>query len=315
MLFVYQKGWHYFIPSFFAAPQIIFNVPSESDCEPLHQLQFSIDICAPQNIKCSRVMIKLGSADLCSKYADGAQLYKCLISHNEPLVQNASGKCRKFDDKFWITVFHHTTPEIAKLIRESRHFLGSEWNIQGTRRLKNVCYPYFTTLSRIQTDADLEHIAMSSRGKVELVGIGVRLSLPVYRESTLNRTESLRVRIPCEIASPVHLRLFDPSDSSSPSYFEVVQPGIVRVGLLPGKSIKFSGHKVDLEQENLKTFDYVICGNASSELGLSAPYDEEETTEIVHLEQLKKVDLFEFWMQNTNTDQVSGRNPEERTFK
>lgn len=317
MLFVYQAGWKYFIPSFFGPPLLAFNMPSELNDGSMHQMQFSIDICAPLNIEGSRVVLKVSSADLCSKYPDGAQLYSCQILHDEPLVQHASGKCRKIDDEFWITVFHHTTAETVGLIKDSGHFRGSEWNIQGTRKLENVCYPYFTTLPRIRFDADLERIAMSSRGCVELLGTGlppVRLSLPVYRENTQNRTSTLKVRLPVGLISPVHLRLFDPDVSYEPSYYEVVQPEIVRVGLNPGAVLKFSGSKANLEPENLKTFDYVICGNASSDRGLAAPYDEEETEEVVHLEQLSDLDLFDFWQQNSNSDQISERNPEARVL-
>jgi hypothetical protein len=49
--------------------------------------------------------------------------------------------------------------------------------------------------------------------------------------------------------------------------------------------------------------------------GLAAPYDEEETREVVHVEKLNVgVDLFEFWQANQNSNQVSDRMPEPRTF-
>ncbi|MEM5501847.1 hypothetical protein WNY59_09620 [Ahrensia kielensis] len=314
-LFYKQSVWYYFLPSFFGPPLLAFGIPNEADGMQFHNARFSIDISAPHAIHAARIMIEIKSTDLCTKYRDDSQLYKCKIFHEESLVQNAAGKCRKIDDDFWISVFHHTTAEVAKLIKNSGHFRGSEWNIQGTRNLKNVCYPYFTTMPKIRDSEDLQRIAMSSNEKIDLLGTGyppVRVTLKVYREKTENRTTSIRVRLPISIVSPAHLRLFDPDDQFEPSYYEVVQPEIVRVGLKPGTVLEFSGSRVLPVQEALKNFDYVICGNANSEVGLIAPYDEEETNEVLHFEKLENSDLFDFWQHHANTDQTSDRTPEPR---
>lgn len=317
MVFARDGGWYYYLPSFFGPPHLAFNVPNELGGASEHTMQFSADFAAPTHISAARVMIGIGSAGLLRQCPDGAQIYECEIIHNGPLRHNASGRCLLIGDEFWISAYHHTTPETAKLIHQSGHFLGSNWNIQGTRRLKNVCYPYFTTLAKIRSDADLERIAMSSHGKIELEGTGVppaRISLEVYREQTTNRTHPIMMWIPAEIISPAHLRLFDP-DSLDPSYYEVVNPEIVRIGLKPGSVLRFENSKVVPDPEHLKTFDYVICGNASSSIGLNAPYDEEETTEIVHFERLEHTDLFQFWQDHPNSDQMTGRNPEPRALE
>ncbi|WP_180901479.1 hypothetical protein [Martelella soudanensis] len=45
----------------------------------------------------------------------------------------------------------------------------------------------------------------------------------------------------------------------------------------------------------MKRFDYLVVGDASSIDGLAAPYDEEETDQVVHVERLDAgLDLFEF---------------------
>lgn len=318
MLFAEKGGWHFFIPSFFGPPHLAFNVPKEIGGLSRHVMRFSADVSAPNSTSGIRVMIEVGSADLLSKYPDGALLYECLIVHEAPLFQHASGRCRRIGEEFWISVFHHTTPQAAKLIRESGHFRASPWNIQGTRKLKNVCYPYFTTLAKIRSNADLERIAMSSGGSIALLGTGfppVSVSLPVYREDTVNRTTPIKVRIPSGIVAPAHLRLFDPDVPFNPSYYEVVNPEIVRVGLRLDAVLRLKGSRAVPESADLKSFDYLVCGNANSSLGLVAPYDEEETDEVVHLERLEKIDLFEFWQQNSNSDQMSSRNPEPRVLE
>jgi hypothetical protein len=55
-------------------------------------------------------------------------------------------------------------------------------------------------------------------------------------------------------------------------------------------------------------------GDAGQVQGLAAPYDEEETEEIMHLELLEGCDPFAFWIQNANSDQMTGRTFESKEF-
>lgn len=71
-----------------------------------------------------------------------------------------------------------------------------------------------------------------------------------------------------------------------------------------------------MEQFEIKVFDYVIIGDAGTLDGLAAPFDEEETKQITHLEKITlETDLFDFWLANQNTDLVSGRNTDFRQLE
>ena len=52
---------------------------------------------------------------------------------------------------------------------------------------------------------------------------------------------------------------------------------------------------------------------ASTIRGVSAPFEEEDTKEVMHLQKLSDaMDLFGYWLQHANSDLVSGRKPEPR---
>ena len=57
-------------------------------------------------------------------------------------------------------------------------------------------------------------------------------------------------------------------------------------------------------------FEYVICGDTSNPKGLQAPFDEEPNESKIHFEKIgNKSDIFKFWKDNQNSDQVSNKNP------
>jgi hypothetical protein len=141
------------------------------------------------------------------------------------------------------------------------------------------------------------------------------LSLTVYRGNTLDRTSALGFDVPCEIIAPAHL-YFHPNVGLNGAYYEIVGSEILRVGVKPAATLKISGHEVDVVRTNIKPFDYIVLGNAGTLDGLAAPYNEEETKEVAHLEKLDSAtDLFKFWWDNQNTDQVAHRTFEARKLQ
>ncbi len=141
------------------------------------------------------------------------------------------------------------------------------------------------------------------------------LSLTVYRGNTLDRTLSLGFDVPCEIIAPAHL-YFHPNVGLNGAYYEIVGSEILRVGVKPAATLRISGHEVDVARTNIKPFDYVVLGNAGTLDGLAAPYNEEETKEVAHLEKLDSAtDFFKFWWDNQNTDQVADRTFEARKLQ
>ena len=98
-------------------------------------------------------------------------------------------------------------------------------------------------------------------------------------------------------------------------YYEVVGSEIYRVGVKPKAGLIYTGGHGTIAERMLKRFDYVVVGDASIIEGLAAPYDEEETNQVVHIEKPDaSFDLFEFWLKNQNSDQVTSRQPEPRVF-
>jgi hypothetical protein len=306
-LLVAVAGTRYFLPSFFGPPQFAFGVD-----EGLHVVRFDMDAGSPRAKDAARLVVQVRSRDRVRTYDDGAQLYRCRFQGPPSITRHASGFARRMaDGDFALRLFHHTTPERAGMIRASRELWSSPWNLAGTRELRNVAYSYFATLPTVVSEADLRHIAMSSSGAIEMQTTSDRqleevLVLPVYRGDTRGRTASVPLWVPTALVSPPPLRLH-PLTRRNPAYYEVVGPEIVRVGLVPGGKLRLEGDQVAAAPGDLKRFSYVVLGNAATRDGLAAPYEEEETKSIAHLQALAGEDAFGFWLRNQNTDQVTGR--------
>ena len=64
-----------------------------------------------------------------------------------------------------------------------------------------------------------------------------------------------------------------------------------------------------------KIFEYVICGNTSTDEGIQAPYNENPIGSKMHFQKIdSKSDIFDFWKDNQNSDQVSNKNPDTVKF-
>jgi hypothetical protein len=314
LLFIRQAGWRFYQPIFFGPPILGFNV------EPnIHVACFSVEVGSPRETDPTRLIIEIRSDGLVRRYDDGAQLYRCVVKGPTRLARYASGRCRpRADNDFDILLFHITKPKAVASIRSSGELRSSRWNLQGTRELANVAYVYLTSLPSVRAEEDLRRIAMSSDGVIRFQTTSYRaheetLELKVYRESTTGRTARLPVTSASDLLAPPHLLIHRPIGEQA--YYEVMGPEIYRVGVQPGVALKYAGGTATIGAEALKRFEYVVVGDASTVEGLAAPYDEEETKEIVHVEKLDVgLDLFDFWLANQNSDQTSIRRPETRTF-
>lgn len=312
-LFAKAGPWRFFQPSFFGPCLIGFEV------EPgLHTADLSVDVASPRGGNSTRVLVRLRSADRVKVYDDGAQLYRCVIEGPADLARYAAGRCAPLSDgDFGLRLFHHTNPEAYASIVASHELWSSSWNLQGTRQLRNVSYVYFTSVPKIRTDADLVRIAMASTGSIQFQTTSGRpveqvLSLTVYRENTSGRPSTLSVDVPSAALAPPHL-LFHSMVDRNPAYYEVVGPEVFRVGLVSGARLAVPRMVATIRPPDLKPFDYIVVGDAGELAGLAAPYDEEETVQIMHLERLATgPDLFEFWRRNANSDQMTGRAFERR---
>ena len=308
-------GTRFFMPSNFGPPLFTFDTETGQ-----HRVVFSLDTGPPQVTEMARIVVFIRSEDWIRTYDDGAQLYRCVFEGPRLIARAASGLCRRLlDGDYALRLYHHTRPETARAIRESRTLWSSRWNLAGTRRLANVAYTYFTTLPQITGEADLHRIAMASDGGIRFQTTSDRpveetLVLQVYRGDTRGRTAALVFDVPAALLAPPHL-LFHPMSRGQPAYFENIGPEIARVGVNPGSSLTFAGGQVSAADTDRKTFDTVILGDASTVEGLAAPYDEEDTRQVAHIEPLIDRDVFSFWLEHQNRDLVTGRAFELRRFE
>lgn len=313
LLFAKAGPLRFFQPSFFGPCQLAFNIEVG-----IYAASLSMDVASPRGSKATRLQLEIKSDQRVRAYEDGAQLYQCRFTGPRHIAPYAAGRCRKLNnDDFALDLFHHTNPTSYASIVASQQLWSSAWNLQGNRRLQNVAYTYFTSLPKISTEEDLRRIAMASAGSIKFQTTSDRtieevLELTVYRESTHGRTNSVEVTVPTEVLAPPHL-LFHPLTRSNPAYYEIVGPEIYRVGLLPNSTLSIPKRSVIVKTEDLKFFQYIVVGNASELAGLAAPYDEEETKQIMHLEALaNSIDFFDFWRNNANSDQTGNRTAEVR---
>lgn len=312
LIFLERSSWHFFQPSFFGPPILGFNVGPDT-----HVARFSVDVGSPRATDLTRLIVEIRSDGLVKRYEDGSQLYRCFIDGPKGLTRSASGRCRqRADDDFDLRLYHITNPKAFSGIVTSGELRSSRWNLQGTRELGNVAYVYMTSLPSIESEEDLRRIAMSSDGVIRFQTTSSRareeaLELTVYRENTTGRTARLQVNLASNLLAPPHLLIHRPV--ADQPYYEVVGPEIYRVGVHPGVALAYGNGIATGDEASMKRFDYLVVGDASSIDGLAAPYDEEDTDQVVHLEKLNAgLDLFEFWLEHQNSDQVSSRNPEPR---
>lgn len=314
LIFVKLGGWRFYQPSFFGPPVLGFNVEPD-----IHISRFNVDVGSPRETDPTRLIVEVRSDGLIRRYDDGAQLYHCVIMGPSRLLCYSAGRCSpRADDDFDIFLSHITNPAAFASIRTSGEVRTSRWNLQGTRELSNVAYAYLTSLQSISSEGDLRRIAMSSDATIRFQTTSNRprediLELTVYRERATGRTARLPVNVATNMLSPPHLLIHRPVGDQA--YYEVVGPEIYRVGVRPGVSLAYADCIATVDPNLLKHFDYVVVGDVSTLDGLAAPYDEEETKEVVHVEKLSDgLDLFAFWQANQNSDQVSNRTPEPRLF-
>ena len=243
------------------------------------------------------------ASDFVTELADGSHIYECQVTGELERIDITAGRARIRDDGgVDIRAFHHTTQENQLLILESHEVWGSSWNFQGTRKLENISYAYFTHLPQISDEMDLNRIGMSARGQLhfrldEPFGSGgADLILDVYRDSPGARTASVPLWIPAELIAPQHVR----RHSGRVVEYEMAHPWIMRVGLVPQGKLRFTGDEVDREQPDAKAFDYVILGDCTELDGLRAPYEEENTSQTFRFAKLDGRDLFSYWIANSN---------------
>jgi hypothetical protein len=299
-------GLCWYQPKYFSACMLEFL-----DHQAFAQLDISFD-------NGSRSIVQFRRDSLERHMADGSALYRCEMLAGLEALGEPTGRARKEETgELSVRVFHHTTPETRRKIRECGYLLGSRWNIQGTRELTNVEYVYFTSVPKILDDNDLIKIAMASNGILQLCTTNACserdvFSIPVYRESTWNRRANLNIWTPLEALAPQHIWFHRPAGEAA--YYEVGNANILRVGIDPGSVLPIVRDRVDINRAALKRFEYVVVGNADTKAGLIAPYNEEDTESVLKIQSCGTKDPFELWWGQANSDVFGGLSPDYQLF-
>ncbi|MDD3343326.1 MAG: hypothetical protein PHR87_07115 [Sulfurospirillaceae bacterium] len=255
-----------------------------------------IDISCGQRIK-----ITTSKKQFIHKLKDNSFLYECKIFGLQHLQKYTTGKAQLVDNIPYLSLYHHTNKEAKENIIKTQEFWTSTWNIQGIKKTTNISFLYLTPLDKIIYREDLEQIAMSSQGK-----LGFRLDqnnspkadviLKVARESTENRTHTLNYWVNSSelLSQPIYEHTF------GSVYYEIVSPFIHRIGSEISKTVLICEDK--LIPKNHKNLDYVVLGDCTKAKGLEAPYDEENTSEILKIQNIDdSIEIFDFWFNSGNS--------------
>ncbi|MFX0546881.1 hypothetical protein ACEWPL_015170 [Roseovarius sp. S1116L3] len=265
---------------------------------------------------CTFVMELLGQVEikiaffqngLVKRCDDRSFIYKCAfrVTNDKPFPE-PQGIWRRRSDRFELALYHHTNATGEAGIHASGEIWSSSWNIQGTQKLKNIAYGYFTSLPKIENILHLMEVAMSETGVTHFLPTNAPMDamfahpLKVYRQQTRDRDRRLRFWVDTETISPSHLWLHRPM--SEPAYYEVVLPKVFRVGVEPAQTLPFKGTALTIKPEDCKNFPYAIVGDADTQEGLTAPYHEEETLHLAKVDYIpEELEILGRWYQKQNT--------------
>lgn len=302
-----NEGDYWFQPLAFTA-----NLLTKTDNNSIGEL--FVDILMGHTLK-----IDTSNDDFVRNFDDGSCLYKCQIKGPKKLKEYATGHSHfKKDFTPILKLYHHTKPETKEEILKCKYLIGSIWNIQGTKKLTNVSYAYFTCLNKISEPNDLKHIAMASDGKIHLIvdnGDKI-LELGVSRENTLNRKATLSFFVDSTKLESQHIyrHVFT---NSNPIYYEICNPFIYRIGLHPNGHLHFEDNNyLAYNSSKIVNFNYVVVGDSTTLEGLSAPYDEENTKDIFKIEKMKNDEnILDYWFKESNKDHFSKKEVKYQKFE
>ncbi len=298
-----SKDRPFFLPIFFDPCQLGFFPEDSNDF-----CRFSF---VANNQACLRVTFFKRNKVSCNP--DGSVIYKCYYEKIDgPSWPAPDGRWRRVRSRFELKLFHHTDEKGFSGIVESSQIWGSQWNIQGNLRLKNIAYGYFTNIRKIRHEIDLQQIAMSSAGQAHFLPTNAPLdaqlstSVALPRLMPHERSQTIGLWIDSSYIAPNHLWIHRPMDR--PAYYEIVLPKVFRVGLTPGASVHILDNQAVVRDGEEKIFQYVVVGDADTHDGLVAPYHEEETMDLAKVEVFERDDeIISFWKTHANSDQYTQR--------
>jgi hypothetical protein len=287
----------FFSPQFFSPNLIIFGDDGSAGV-----CRFYIDVLG--RVKLEVAFSPKGLVKACS---DGSFIYKCEYKTVDDVgFPSGQGRWRRLGNTFELALYHHTNDTAFENIKDGCELWSSAAKIQGTKSLRNIGYVYFTCIERIQHELHLQEIAMSSSGVAHFLPTNSPNSsqftraITVPQQNVVNLRKRLRFWVDTEMISPSHVWLHRPMKQSA--YYEVVLPKVFRVGVQPNNTIPFTRRRLSVPDKSRKILPYVIVGDADSDVGLIAPYHEEETLQIAKVDMIPDgLEIIQQWYKHQNT--------------
>lgn len=254
-----------------------------------------------------------------SQLADGSWLYEALVFGPDDLISKGAGIWRMGPAGVpQLRLHHHTTAANKQSIQNTQELWSSQWNFQGTRKLKNIGYVYFTDLPFVQTEQDLRAMAMSSTKAIHLQTDGSPsidalppnwrstgltnyvLQLDVYWSAPEQRDSTVTLYVDADLLCPTHML----RHNGTTVWYEMILPHVCRVGLKPGQVLKLDRDEVSRPAQ-FQNIGYHVIGDATTLDGLAAPYDEENTNQVFKVE-IGNMSPLRKWVTEPNQDHFSG---------
>lgn len=302
LLFSAKMRGEFFAARFFTGNQIAF-FGGDGSADFCH---LAVDL-----MNGTRVQVAFFRNDVVRTCRDGSVIYRCAFSPTgKKAMPQPCGKWRRRGKAFELLLYHHTNSEAEKGIRASGELWSSPWNIQGSKKLENISYCYFTSIPSIRSEEHLRNVAMSQAGVAHFLPTNAPCSpefasaLEVPKRTPKDMGRSLGYWIDVEDVSPNHLWFHQPM--FEPAYYEVVLPRVYRVGVEPGHTLPIDGKRVQAGQSSRKLLNYVVVGLADSPEGLAAPYNEEETLSLAKIDApAEGEEIISTWKAKKNSHQYS----------
>lgn len=248
-----------------------------------------------------RIIVSFSIKDFIRKLPDNSNLYNCTIEGPKNIREYATGEGKIIENVPYIYLYHHTKEETKELILKSKYLIGSKWNYQGNKKLKNLEYCYFTSINKIMRPIDLKLIAMATNERILAIVDKTLEKIPVKipRQSTTDRKATIEFLVDTSIINNNHInqRMYDAPDNID-YFYAMYFPYIYRVGIKKGAFLKFNKNFVIRRSDNILSPNYIIMGQSYTREGVLAPFHEEETDHIGKIIPLSDDDLITTALKN-----------------
>jgi hypothetical protein len=307
--YIFLGNGEWIQPLFFTAPYLV-RLEDDYFC------YFYMDIAGGETIK-----LKFFSSGILKTFDDKSQLFECEIYGPHNMEDYTSGEYFENGGNILLHLYHHTNDKGFDGITGSNSLWSSKWNYRGSKECVNYNFLYFTHIPEIKFASDLITVAMSMDGNIDYMidSFAQPNVLPqnyrdiyknsiytaeVYRSTTIDRNCTIELDIAVDAIDVKHLYLHF---QGGLYFYEVCFPYIHRIKTTAKATVALDEDYVIINKPPVVNSEYAIIGDAQLKDGLSAPFEEEDTSFIFKIEDCGKQTIHDFWFNNSNQDLYSGK--------